>query len=237
MAKAGALPASAPRSLKPANTAPGNGGAPTPAPGRVSPSEAPAVPALPHGEAAIIMMDEDETETRMRAVVAYNKYHVRRVMKEDTRWFSGWSDKPIHERQPLAIRKPDSKDDLLTYVAARKKNEAIISFKGAGTYKGGGNAFWLNPFIDKSNAKLVSIAGDPPVYSQVVEASQSYALDAITQQGMTRPEGKVTAGKEARIKFPHVFTTYSWGLSQYDADHFDSSLPLISGHVGLWAYH
>ena len=84
----------------------------------------------------------------MRAVVAYNKYHVRRVMKEDSRWFKGWQDLPVHEHQPLAIRKPDSKDDLLTYVSPWNKAEAAISFAGTGTYKGGGNVFWLNPFVE-----------------------------------------------------------------------------------------
>ena len=79
---------------------------------------------------------EEKTETLMRAVVAYNKYHVRRVMKEDSRWFKGWQDLPVHEHQPLAIRKPDSKDDLLTYVSPWNKDEAFISFKGTGTYKG-----------------------------------------------------------------------------------------------------
>ena len=64
----------------------------------------------------------------------------------------------MHEHQPLAIRKPDSQDDLLTYVSPWNKHDAVISFKGAGTYKGGGNAFWLNPFVDGSRANMCSIA-------------------------------------------------------------------------------
>jgi hypothetical protein len=107
------------------------------------------VPVLPtRAEAA--KYNEEKTKSLMRAVVAYNKYHVRRVMKQDSRWFKGWEDKPVHEHQPLNIRKPDSKDDLLSYVAPWRKTEATISFSGTGTYKGGGNIFWLDPFVDES---------------------------------------------------------------------------------------
>jgi hypothetical protein len=43
----------------------------------------------------------------------------------------------VHEHQPFTIRKPDSKDDLLTYVSPLRKSEAVISFQpeGTGTYK------------------------------------------------------------------------------------------------------
>ena len=202
---------------------------------------APPVPVLPLGAEAT-NYSEEKTETLMRAVVAYNKYHVRRVMKEDCRWFKGWQDCPVHEHQPLAIRKPDSKDDLLTYVSAWNKAEAAISFAGTGTYKGGGNVFWLNPFIDGSpihpewtRKKMCSIAGDPPIYSACLDAAENYALTKIQQEGVT--QGKVSAGLEARIKFPHVFTTFQFRASYYEADHFDSSLPLVCGHVGLWGFH
>ena len=47
----------------------------------------------------------------------------------------------------------------------------------------------------------------------------------------------MSAAHEARIKFPHVFTAFSWNLGTYDADHFDSSLPLVCGHVALWGFH
>jgi hypothetical protein len=110
---------------------------------------APSVPVLPT-RAEADKFNEEKTKSLMHAVVAYNKYHVRRVMKQDSRWFKGWEDKPVHEHQPLNIRKPDSKDDLLSYVAPWRKTEATISFSGTGTYKGGGNIFWLDPFVDES---------------------------------------------------------------------------------------
>ena len=178
---------------------------------------------------------EEMTETLLRAVVAYSKYHVRRVMKDDSRWFKGWQDLPVHEHQPLAIRKPDSKDDLLTYVSPWNKEDAVISFKGTSMYKGGGNVFWLNPFVDRSRPNLCSIAGDPPLLSACLDAVENYALTKIHQEGVT--EGKVSAAKEARIKFPHVFTTFQWNLAMYEADHFDSSLPLVCGHAALWGFH
>ena len=199
---------------------------------------APTVPVLPLGAEAT-NYSEEKTETLMRAVVAYNKYHVRRVMKEDSRWFKGWQDLPVHEHQPLAIRKPDSKDDLLTYVSPWNKDEAAISFKGTGTYKGGGNVFWLNPFVDGSPShpaltrkKMCSIAGDPPLYSACLDAAESYALTKMCQEAVI--QGKVSAAQEARIKFPHVFTTFQWHPSMYEADHFDSLLQLVCGHVALW---
>ena len=97
---------------------------------------APPVPVLPLAAEAT-SYSEEKTETLMRAVVAYNKYHVRRVMKEDSRWFKGWPDLPVHEHQPLAIRRPDSEDDLLTYVATWRRREAAPSFQGAGRYQRG----------------------------------------------------------------------------------------------------
>ena len=193
-----------------------------------------ALPVLPVGAEAQ-NYSEDKTVTLMRGIVAYNKHHVRRVMKEDSRWFKGWQDVPVHEHQPLSIRKPDSKDDLLTYVSPWKQAEAVISFKGTGTYKGGGNVFWLNPFVDESHRKLCAIAGDPPLYSACLDAAEKYALRKIQQEGVM--QGKVSAAQEARIKFPHVFTTFNWNLASYEADHFDSSLPLVCGHVALWGFH
>ena len=154
---------------------------------------------------------EEKTEALLRAVVAYNKYHVRRVMREDTRWFKGWQDVPVHEHQPLAIRKPDSKDDLLTYVSPWNKREAVISFKGTGTYKAGGNVFWLNPFVDGS-PKMSSIAGDPPLYSACLDAAETYALTRIQQEAVK--QGTESAAQEARIKFPHVFTTFQYQLKR-----------------------
>ena len=47
----------------------------------------------------------------------------------------------------------------------------------------------------------------------------------------------MSAAQEARIKFPHVFTTFQYSLSGYDVEHFDSALPLVCGHVALWGFH
>ena len=82
---------------------------------------------------------------------------------------------------------------------------------------------------------VIAIAGDPPLYSACLDAADNYALGKILQEGVA--QGKVSAAQEARIKFPHVFTTFNWNMSMYDADHFDSSLPLVCGHVALWGYH
>ena len=196
--------------------------------------EQPALPVLPQ-EPEAANLSEAKTMALMRACVAYNKHHVRRAMKEDSRWFRGWPDLPVHEHQPLNIRKPDSKDDLLTYVSPWKKAEATISFQGTGTYKGGGNVFWLDPFVDGSRPKLSCIAGDPPQYSACLVAAGNYALGRIHQEGVA--QGKVSAAQEARIKFPHTFTTFQWNMAQYEADHFDSCLPLVCGHVALWGFH
>ncbi|CAK0828751.1 unnamed protein product [Prorocentrum cordatum] len=202
-------------------------------PGAPAGVEAPPLPELPVGAEAA-NYSEEKTETLMRAVVAYNRYHVRRVMREDSRWFKGWLDRPVHEHQPLTIRRPDSEDDLLTYVSPWKRAEAIISFNGTGTYKGSGNVFWLDPFVG-SSTKMRSIAGGPPLYPACLDAAEQYALGRILQEGLAR--GAVSAAHEARIKFPHVFTAFSWNLGSYDADHFDSSLPLVCGHVALWGFH
>ena len=161
---------------------------------------APSAPVLPTKDEAA-NYGEEKAINLLRAAVAYNKYHIRRVMKEDNRWFKGWDDKPVHEHQPLTIRKPDSKDDLLTYVSAWKRTEAVIAFQGTGTYKGGGNIFWLNPFVDGSRQNMCAIAGDPPHLLACLEAADvDYAMSRILQQGVQN--GKVSAAQEARIKFP-----------------------------------
>ena len=90
---------------------------------------APSPPVFPRHEDAI-HYSEENTATLMRAVVAYNKFHVRRVMKEDSRWFKGWQDLPVHEHPPLSIRRADTKDELLTYVAAWTKGDALASLSG-----------------------------------------------------------------------------------------------------------
>jgi len=164
----------------------------------------------------------------MRGVVAYNRYRVRRFVEEDCRWFKNWSDKPVHEIQPLTIRRPDTKDDVLTYVSPWKKDEALLSLKGTGAYKGGGNVFWLDPFD-------INFAGDQPRYSACLDAAESYAMSEIQLQGVT--EGTLSAACEARIKFLLTFTTYGRDVSWYEADHFDGSLPIVGGHAALWGFH
>jgi len=173
----------------------------------------------------------------IRDVVAYNRFHVRRVMNEDHRWFKDWPDKPVHEHQPL--RRPEFQDrhDFFTFVRPWKKEEAVISFQGTGTYHAGGNAFWLNPFVDESRQNMTSIAGDPPTYSACLDAAETYAMSKIQHQALGVTQGEVSAACEARIMFPHSFTTFRWDLAAYEADHFDGSLPLVSGHVNLWGFH
>ena len=113
-------------------------------PGVPAHASAPSAPVLPLGAEAT-SYSEKTTATLMRAIVAYNRYHVRRVVKENSRWLKSWQDLPVHEHQPLSIRIPDSEGDLLTYVSPWKKAEAVISFKRTGSYRAGGNLFWLNP--------------------------------------------------------------------------------------------
>ena len=42
-------------------------------------------------------------------------------------------------------------------------------------------------------------------------------MTKIHQEGVI--QGKVSAAQEARIKFPHVFTTFRWHPSMCEADH------------------
>ena len=45
-----------------------------------------------------------------------------------------------------------------------------------------------------------------PVYRQVDDAARSHVLPDGLLQALRR--GEISAGKEARIKFPHTFTVY-----------------------------
>ena len=101
------------------------------------------------------------------------------------------------------IPKARSTDDLLTYVVAWTRGDAVISFVGTGRYKGGAHVFWLNPFVDGSNETLNCIAGGPPTYSACLDAAGIYAFNKIMQAGVQG--GTVSAAQEARVKFP----TYS----------------------------
>jgi hypothetical protein len=208
-----------------------SGGASTPAAGGAS--TAPVVPVLP-SEAEAASYNEEKTESLMRAVFAYNKHHLRRVTCENTRWFKGWQDVPFHQQQPLAIRKPWS-PWTRAFVSPWNREEAMTSFHGTGTYTAAGNLFWLNPFVDKGRPKLLYAAGDPPLYATVLEASESFALHKTALTGVA--QGVISTGKEARFKFHHTFTTFAWVVSEYNAPYFCSSLPLVSGHVGLWGFH
>ena len=189
---------------------------------------------LPTIEEATNWSAEDTTNL-MRDVVAYNRIRLRQVIKDDDKWFKNWPDKPVHELQPLTIRRPSSEDELLTYVAAWTREEAVISFQGTDRYKGGANVWWLSPFVDPSDQKMTAIAGDPPHYSACIEAMQTYDMSKIQLQGLT--QGEVSAAREARIRFPHSFTTFQRDRTAYDSDHFDGSLPIVSGHVALWGFH
>ena len=67
-----------------------------------------------------------------------------------------------------------------------------------------------------------------------LEAAEDFAVSEVDLEGLN--SGKLDL-QDLRIKFPHDFTTFCWDGDQYDADHFDGSLPLVSGHVALWGYH
>ena len=64
-------------------------------PGISAEAVAPSLPVLPVGADAT-NYSEEKTVTLMRAIVAYNKYHVRQVMREHSRWFKGRQDLPVH---------------------------------------------------------------------------------------------------------------------------------------------
>ena len=146
----------------------------------------------------------------MQDIVAWNQQAVREFIKNDSRWFKGWQDVPVHEHQPLRIRKPDSKDDLLSYASPWSKEEAAIAFEHAGTYQAAGNVFWIDPFSDASSPTMRDVAGDPPIWSTCLDAAESYSISKIHQEDVM--QGNVSAAQEARIKFPHIFTVYALSL-------------------------
>ena len=115
------------------------------------PTNAPPEPVLP-AAGEVDDMSADRTENVVRAIVAYNEYHLRQVIikGQSKKWFKeGLPDVPVHLLAPLEIRKPDSADELLTYMSPWRKQEAVTAFEGTGTYRGGANIFWLRPFVDR----------------------------------------------------------------------------------------
>ena len=100
---------------------------------------APAFPVIPTDEQAA-MWSEQQTQSFMRAIndIAYNKYRARQILinnKEDALYFKGRADKPMHELQPLTIRKPDSNEELLSYCAPWQRGEAVVSLRASSCYK------------------------------------------------------------------------------------------------------
>ena len=195
----------------------------------------PAPPAIPTGEAAA-RCDADKTESLIRGCVAYNVAHVRVMMRNDDTYFKNWGDRPVHELPPLAIKRRESPQDLLSTAAPWQRTEAMTAIQAAGCYQAFGNVFWVKPFVDRTSLNLVAVAGDPPSFSAVSEASSQNFDPFVRVSPEELRHGKATVW-DARVRFPHVLTVFQYQSARYDADHFEFSLPLVVGHVALWAFH
>ena len=195
----------------------------------------PAPPVIPAGEAAA-RCDAAKTESLIRGCVAYNVAHAREIMRNNSTYFKNWGDRPVYERAPLAIRRRESPQDLLSTAAPWQRTEAMTAIESVGCYEAFGNVFWVKPFVDGMNPNLVAVAGDPPWFTAVSEASRQNfnPYNRVSPEGLRH--GKATVS-DARIRFPHKLTVFQYDKTRYDADHFEFSLPLVVGHVSLWAFH
>ena len=201
---------------------------------RVAPSAAsPEPPVIPERREAT-KMNEEQTEAFMRQSVAYNLHGLRKVIAQGGEYFDGWPDRPLNQQPPLDIKEPGTDRELLSFMSAWQRDQAMVALRGTSSYQAAGNVFWINPFTDKGQKDLVHIAGDPPLMSSVMDAAHAFSLDQVALDDVA--QGKAVAAKSARVKFPHTLLVYQFSGDGFDADSFDS-LPLVTGHVSLWGFH
>lgn len=138
----------------------------------------------------------------------------------------------VHEHQPLPI--PDGESDAMTsYKAPWTSAQAQSALSGTGLYEAAVNILWLNPFPADDDAAV--IAGDPPLWTQVVQVAETHmSLEASQAKSLAASQGQ---SKVARILFPVVVPVHAPNVEFAGASAFNMALPVVAGQVYIYGWY
>ena len=96
---------------------------------------------------------------------------------------------------------------------------------------GAANVFWLRASPGDGKG-MVLAAGCPPTWDDVTAL-----CDTLMPESRNRVLGNGKTELVTRIRMPVTLEVYGSSLDAFAQESFDSSLPLVSGHALLWAWH
>ena len=147
-------------------------------PPAASRGEAPQMPAVDSGQNA-------DVTRNMRDIVPYVLYHLRETIKVADELRFQFADVDPHLHEPLEITTAGNADRLSSYKPPWALADAQTSLATTGLYEVAGNLLRCHPHAPTGGPNAV-IAGDPLVWSDVVEAAEFFfTMDACKTHAST----------------------------------------------------
>jgi hypothetical protein len=165
-----------------------------------------------------------DIEATMRGVIPYVQQHWRQCLNAGDPTFSQFPDKDLHLHQPLLIKESLVQNELVSFKAPWTTKDALASLRSTAMYEAGGNLVWCNPF--PSSDEAVVVAGDPVLWEHVKEVAEVHFGASAVSRGHAI----------ARIVFPIALPIHVDDESLVGSGVFASALPLVSGHVYVYAW-
>jgi len=165
-----------------------------------------------------------DIEATMRATIPYVQERLRECLNTGQDVFSQFQDNELHLHEPLVIKESVVENEMVSFKAPWTATDALASLRSTTMYEAGGNLVWCNPF--PSSPEAVVVAGDPVIWEHVKEAAEvHFGVSAMSRGNAI-----------SRIVFPIALPIHVDDEVLIRSGIFASALPLVSGHVYVYAW-
>ena len=194
-------------------------------PTRASTGAPPALPQIPKDEQA-------SARDTMSVLIPWTQYALKEFLAKHRDDFPGFPAVDIYMHQPLDIKGTSADPvELRSYKAPWSANSCRLAIDDTNMYEAAANIAWVHAFPGSATEQI--IAGDPVLWGHVVEVAE-VAFSRAASQGSSAWRG---SGQFIdRIIFPITLHAHAKEGVNIDAQAFNGSLDLISGHSYLYGW-
>ena len=175
----------------------------------------------------------DDLETYFQKLAVWVQCMLAEAMKTKAPGLrsAAFSQKAPYQFQPLPIQQQVGHEQSSSYKAPWSKSAARVAMTTAGRYEAGGNAMWLS--VLPQDAKQRILAGTAASVEEIDELEAQFFAVTL-RSGL--PEGDVRTWE--RLIFPDVLAVgVRDKATVYESEHWQMSLPLVSGHCYVQAWY
>jgi len=165
-----------------------------------------------------------DVEATIRSVIPYVQQQLRVCLSSKEAAFAQFPDQALHLHAPLMIKESANRDELVSFKAPWTTTDALASLSSTAMYEAGCNLLWCNPFPASQDAMV--IAGDRVLWDHVREAAE------VHFSALAAPQGRAIS----RLVFPISLPIHVDDDKVIQGGIFPSVLPLVSGHVYVYAW-